>query len=163
MPKMKVLDTSAILRFPLDFSGSHYILPDSVLDELEKSHDENAKTSVGVSINKSYIKISNPSAKTCEHVRQKASDTGDIDSLSDTDIEVLALAFERSCPLISDDYAIQNVASYLKIPFESMSQDGIKKMIRWVKKCTGCGKIFKGKAEATCDVCGSKLRKIASK
>lgn len=56
------------------------------------------------------IQIFSASNESIEKVRSAAERTGDIDRLSPTDSQVLALALELSAPLISDDYSIQNVS-----------------------------------------------------
>jgi UPF0271 protein len=59
---------------------------------------------------------------------------------------------EKGAILVTDDYAIQNVASLLKIQVDNILQPTIGKTYRWTRVCRGCGR----KVEAeTCPVCGS--------
>jgi UPF0271 protein len=59
---------------------------------------------------------------------------------------------------MTDDYAVQNVASMIGIKVEPISQSRIKDKIIWGKKCTGCMKRFDRGEE--CPICGSPLKKI---
>ncbi|MFL2957553.1 MAG: hypothetical protein ACJZ4Z_02030 [Candidatus Thalassarchaeaceae archaeon] len=55
-----------------------------------------------------------------------------------TDIEVLALAMEHGCVLITDDYRMQNIAEYSKIKWRSVNTGGIKNIWKWEIVCLGC-------------------------
>ncbi|MFH0859724.1 MAG: PIN domain-containing protein [Candidatus Altiarchaeota archaeon] len=158
---MRVLDTSAILRSDLDFSDGEYCLPDSVLDELESVGDEKTALAVAISIKTRDIKVLNPSENALAAALEAARATGDVGSLSETDLDVIALALQTSGSIVSDDYAIQNVASHLSIKFEPTAQDGIRKKVKWVKRCSGCGKTYGAEYDGDCSVCGSRLRREA--
>lgn len=151
---MNVLDTSGILRSDLDFSEGDYLVPESVLDEIK---DEVTRTAIGIAIKNRKVKVINPDNECIKKVRGVVEKTGDF-SLSDTDIDVLALALQKKCPIITDDYAIQNVASELGLEYEKVSQRGIKKRSHWIKICSGCGKIYSADSRV-CYICGSKLIK----
>jgi len=90
-----------------------------------------------------------------------AEKTGDLDSLSVTDIRVLALVndFKREgCTIISDDYAVQNVAEKLGIKYISIFNKKITKLINWKKYCESCDKYYdKGRL---CKICGGKLKRV---
>ncbi|MHA1791502.1 MAG: NOB1 family endonuclease [Promethearchaeota archaeon] len=90
-----------------------------------------------------------------------AEETGDMPNLSRTDISVLALALGALemgiSPIVySDDYSIQNVLKKLGIKFKSMTNDGIKKFIKWIYKCQACGATFKKPpSHDECPECGT--------
>ncbi len=89
--------------------------------------------------------------------------TGDDKDLSPADLSVLALCLsikeEGNSPiLISDDFAVENVASKLGIPARPLMTGGIQRAAEWVFFCPACGKQY-SKAREDCLVCGTKLEK----
>ncbi|MBN2488702.1 MAG: NOB1 family endonuclease [Methanosarcinaceae archaeon] len=92
-------------------------------------------------------------------VLEMAKYTRDIEDLSSTDVDILAKALEYkdSAVLLTDDYAVQNVASLLGIEVKPVAQKNISDILVWEKQCIGCRKRF-DKGEI-CSVCGSLLKK----
>jgi len=155
---MEILDSSYILHSDLNFSDGTYMIPSSILDEIKK--EDKVRISLEIGIRKGNIRIVDPKEKTIEKVKKIAKETGDLPYLSYVDITLLALALETKNLLITDDYRIQNVASHLKLKWKSFSQRGIRKKLKWVKICEGCGKEYDCD-EKICKICGSKLKKIS--
>lgn len=153
---MRVLDTSAILRSRLDFSGGGFALTPGVLDEIQS---EMPAAAVEGAVRAGAVKILSPSEESLREVAEAAKKTGDLDWLSRADLEALALALEKEYVIVTDDYGIQNVAAALGVKCEGVAQDGIKENYRWVKRCEGCGKIYPPGPQKSCEVCGAKLRK----
>lgn len=102
------------------------------------------------------MRIHIPDPESIERIRRAARDRGDLDALSDTDVRLLAAAFELEATLVTDDYAVQNVATMLEIPIQSVEQDGIEEERDWRFMCEGCGREFDEQLER-CPVCGSDL------
>jgi UPF0271 protein len=75
---------------------------------------------------------------------------------------VLALALELEAVVLTDDYSLQNLATYLGVPYRPVGLKGIKDLRRWRWRCLGCGKIF-DKEMPDCPICGSKLKSTLSK
>jgi len=103
------------------------------------------------------LRVEEASRESIEEVLKVARKTGDIHKLSETDIKVLAKALDEikkgeDVILVTDDYAMQNVAMKLGIKFENIVQNKISKEFKWVKVCRGCGRKLDGD---TCPVCGS--------
>lgn len=103
-----------------------------------------------------------------EPARDAARATGDLPSLSDPDISVIALAIETDDPMVlTDDFRIQNVLSKLKIPFEPAGEIGdrvIKEVWSWSFRCRGCGRYFDdGDNLPDCPICGSELKRSRKK
>lgn len=98
-----------------------------------------------------------PSILAVRTVREAAAKTGDVRRLSETDIEILALAYEMKYELVTDDYSIQNLARVIGVKTTGMEQSGIREVFEWQAKCTGCGKLFTAEVEE-CDICGSPTR-----
>ncbi|MDV0446619.1 hypothetical protein MsAg5_04670 [Methanosarcinaceae archaeon Ag5] len=98
-----------------------------------------------------------------DEIKKHAEWTRDINELSRTDLEVLAKALEYKdkAVLITDDFAVQNIAVRLDITVLPVAQRIIKDNIIWQKQCTGCFKYFKDGDD--CPVCGSPLKKRMKK
>ena len=67
------------------------------------------------------------------------------------------IARELGGTVLTDDYSIQNVASRLGIPYEVILERGIREVVRWRYRCTGCGKFFE-KPTKECPVCGARVK-----
>jgi UPF0271 protein len=150
----RVVDASVLIH-STSLGDFQYLAPNSVILEII---DSRAKAIVESAIRNNRIRIEDPKEKAIEEVRKKARETGDLESLSDTDVEVIALALEKNAIVISDDYAIQNTASQLGLKIEVGVKDGIKKTIKWTSVCEGCGRTYEKKV-GTCEICGSRIRK----
>jgi UPF0271 protein len=97
-----------------------------------------------------------PTEGTIAKVRRAATETGDAGVLSETDTRLVAAAFELDATLVTDDYAMQNVASRLNVACDVVSQDGISEQRQWRYQCQGCGREF-DEDEGRCPVCGMGL------
>ena len=97
-----------------------------------------------------------PDAETVERIERAARETGDYEELSRTDIRLVAAAFELDGHLVTDDYAMQNVAEKLEVPVEVIDQDGITEQREWTFQCQGCGREFDENHDR-CPICGSEL------
>ena len=104
-----------------------------------------------------------PSKEALKHIQDQAYETGDLGELSSCDIEVLALAYSLKeeghiVEIISDDYDIQNLASYLSIKCKGIYWKGISSRYHYYWICIGCG--FKSKDSLEyCTECGSLMKK----
>jgi len=156
---MKVLDTSAILRSDLDFSDGEYIITYGVLSELL---EDGVKDLIDLAIGKNHIKVHVPGEQYKKAVSSKAYETGDLNTLSETDLEVLASCLENNAVLASDDYAMQNVAAALGIAFEGLTHKGISRQVTWERVCAGCGRKYDDSFKGVCPTCGHKIRRKAS-
>jgi UPF0271 protein len=134
----------------------------SVLDEIK---DRNARYRIDVALDMGNLKIAEPTPKSRENIISVSSRLGDINSVSGTDIDVLALALDisvsgRSCLIVTDDYAIQNVSNQLGIRFKTLTTKGIRYQFQWRLNCPACGRTypqeFKGQI---CPVCGTLLKR----
>ncbi|MDV0444899.1 hypothetical protein MmiAt1_04450 [Methanimicrococcus sp. At1] len=102
-----------------------------------------------------------------EVVKDQAGQTRDIEKLSPTDLGILAKALEYKeqfgddAVLITDDFAVQNIAARLGIIVMPVAQRVISDQIIWQKQCIGCYRHFKDGDD--CPICGSPLRKKMKK
>ena len=97
-----------------------------------------------------------PNEETIETVRRVAKESGDNTVLSETDIRLLATAFELDARLVTDDYAMQNVADRMEVQVELIAQDGIEEQRTWTFQCQGCGREFDEEHDR-CPICGTAL------
>ena len=146
---MHVLDTTAFIT-EYHTADDTATVP-SVRDELEGESVYRYDAMEGADM---YVHL--PEGGTTERVRRAAENTGDGAVLSDTDVSLLAAAFELDATLVTDDYAMQNVASRLDVDAEVIAQDGIAEERDWSFQCQGCGREFDENKER-CPICGSDL------
>jgi UPF0271 protein len=107
------------------------------------------------------LRVIEPGEQYVGRASAAARETGDDRRLSRADGDLIALALEekdagKDVVILSDDYAVQNVARRLGIPFQSLRQKKSRFEIVWEKRCTGCGRRYA--AGEVCEVCGSPLR-----
>jgi len=160
-----VLDTSAFIMGydPLTVAMDHYTVPE-VLEEL--APETTIWLRFKVSLETGKIRLQTPSQKFLKTIDESSTMTGDAPTLSSADRRVLALSLElkegKLNPLIvSDDYAIQNIADQLGLEYTSLSTFGISRRFRWVLYCPACGKKYPTGLTKICRVCGTPLRRKA--
>lgn len=101
-------------------------------------------------------RVESPTSQSRKAAQHAAAETGDLKALSPADLDVLAKALEYGAVLATDDYALQNVALHLGLKIEPIGQPRIKRMLKHVQRCQGCGSRFEGEA---CPDCGTPARK----
>lgn len=147
---------------PLSISGEHFTTS-SVIDELRP--DTTPHTRLELALETGKIKIHSPSPTVLEEVDEASRRVGDIKSLSNADKDVLAVALTLSregfsTVLVSDDYAVQNVAESLGLKYASLTTFGIRYRFRWVLYCPACKRRYSPDAHTkVCSVCGTQLRR----
>ena len=104
------------------------------------------------------LQVSVADVAALEQVETAAQETGDAGVLSPVDLELLALALERKATLVTDDFAMQNVAATLDIAWLPVETDGIAKQLRWRWSCSGCQQRW-DEPHGECPTCGSELRR----
>jgi len=108
------------------------------------------------------LQIRDPDKEFISIVKDTANKTGDITTISEQDISIISLALENKIELITDDFAVTNIARQLKIQTISLMTNGINIIGKWISYCSMCGKEFSKQKE--CPICGSKLnRKLIKK
>ena len=115
------------------------------------------------------LKVRLPKKSFIDKVKEAAALVGDVFFLSETDLQVLALALELKThgysPLIAtDDYSIQNVANQIGMEFTSLATFGIRFRLQWVRYCPACHKKYPAEYKLkNCEVCGTELRRKSVK
>jgi UPF0271 protein len=107
------------------------------------------------------LKVVEPDALYVGRVADAARKTGDDKRISKADGDLLALALQekeagKDVALLTDDYAVQNVARVLGIRTTALRQKKSRSSVAWEKRCTGCGRTCP--VGETCPDCGSPLR-----
>jgi len=114
------------------------------------------------------VKIESPEPEHLEAARKAAASTGDLFKLSKADLSILALTVMLEGrglrpTLVSEDYAVQNVAEHLNLNYSS-AVGRIRLEVKWAVYCPSCGRSFQPSLELqTCPVCGEKLKRKAWK
>jgi len=145
-----ILDTSLFfIEYPL--SGELYTTPEVVAELLDlRSRCRYESLLAG------GLRVEQASPESREKVRVAAESVGDAERLSGTDASLLALALDTGGLLLSDDFAIQNVALDLGIPVRQIQQRKAKGRI-WKFRCPACGHSALKPGE--CPVCGSQIKR----
>jgi UPF0271 protein len=146
---MYVLDASAFIHeYHTDESIASIPL---VREELEAEHAYRFDALEG-----SGMHLHIPEDETVERIERAARETGDYAELSATDIRLVSAAFELDATLVTDDYAMQNVAEKLGVALEVIARDGIDEQRDWRFQCAGCGREF-DEHHDRCPICGTDL------
>jgi UPF0271 protein len=149
-----ILDTGAIISRNINLLSGNIYVPASVIGEIRKG-----KLKRNMDQLSEYISVISPSENYRKLVRESSEETGDIKVLSETDIDVLSSALELSGIIVSDDYAIQNVAGKMGIRYIGVEKETIRNQIEWQFRCTGCRKIYP-KFVPVCEICGHTIKRF---
>ncbi len=146
---MYILDSSAFIHdfHTTDRTASIPLVREELVDESAYRFDAMEGSGMHIHI---------PNGDTVETVRRAAGESGDREELSETDIRLIAAAFELDGALVTDDYAMQNVAEKLNVTVEPIAREGIAEQREWIFQCQGCGREF-DESKDRCPICGSGL------
>ena len=151
----KILDASAFYAgVPFRSSDVCYTTP-LVYDEIKhikKNHD-----ALGTLLETNRLKIRDPASEYTKNAIKASKNTGDFPQLSKQDISIIALGIETNGKIISDDFAISNVAKNLGLEIIPIMTKGIKDVGKWVHYCPGCRTNHSSGTE--CPVCGTPLKR----
>ena len=156
----RVLDATAFYAGIPFVSEDSFLTTSLVYDEIQ--HIKAKQGALETLQETNRLQIRDPSEESINNVIDVSKKTGDFQTISKQDISVIALAFENSIELITDDFAVTNVAKQLGIKTSSLMTQGINTVGKWISYCSICGKEFSKKDE--CPICGNKLnRKLIKK
>jgi len=132
----RVLDSSAFYA-GIPFSSSEPSVTTShvynEIKHIKKDHD-----AVQILIETRRLKISDPDHRFIITVNNAAKKSGDLPNLSQEDVSIIALSLQLNAELITDDFAVSNVAKNLSIKVIPIMTSGIKKIVTWIYYCPGC-------------------------
>lgn len=146
---------SAVFIMGKDIDPGTIITVSSVVEEL-RSSEASLRFELAL---EGGARVEMPDPVMRQRVLEVAGDTRDVEELSTTDIDILSKALEygNDAVLLSDDYAVQNVAEVLGVRVMPVVQKKIRDVLQWEKECTGCRRRFA--TGDVCEVCGCTLKK----
>ncbi len=133
-----------------------YCTTPAVFDEVK--HIKKSHGAIEALLATGSLQVIDPDKYSFEKTKSMARKTGDYPRLSQADVSIIALALQLKIVLLTDDYAVANVAATLNIPIQSSSSKGIKETRKWISYCSACGKKF-GPIAKECSLCGNRLRR----
>ena len=158
-----VLDTSAFIQgyTASDTETKLYTTPlvlDEIRDDMARIRAENWRHT-----GKLIVKM--PEEASIQYIMSQAKRMGEAQSLSETDISVLALTHQlEEATLVSDDYSVQNLADEIELKYTGMNTRGIKRRFQWIHYCPGCRKQYTTPQEDNrCPICGTELKRKPGK
>ena len=102
------------------------------------------------------LSVLQPTQESLERVPEAARWTGDLGRLSPADTDLLALSLDLGATVVTDDYAVQNVALSLGLGVSGILQRKARAR-RWRFRCPGCNRRYP--SAGTCPDCGSPLKR----
>ena len=151
------LDAGAFYTgFVFGASLNRYYTTPAIFNEIK--HIKKSSGAIEALIESNKLQILDSDRKSVEKVLSVALRTGDYAKLSEADISIIALAFQLNVTLLTNDYAVANVALRMKIPIKSTASRGTIRTRSWTTYCSACGKTF-GVYAKECRLCGNRLRR----
>ena len=156
----RVLDATAFYAGIPFSSNDSFMTTSLVYKEIE--HIKSKQGALDMLQQTNRLQIRDPEKETIKIVNDAAEKTGDNKTISEQDVSIIALSLENEIELITDDFAVTNVAKQLGVKTSPLMTQGIKVVGKWISYCSACGKEFSKEKE--CPICGSKLnRKLIKK
>ena len=151
----RIIDASAFYA-GIPFSSSNEFYTTSLIfDEIK--HIKKNHGAIDILLATNRLKIQDPSSEFIDIAIEESKKTGDFNQLSKQDVSLIALCLQRKGELITDDFAISNLAKNLDIKVSPLMTSGIKDVGIWIFYCPGCRKNFDSGSE--CPSCGSILKR----
>lgn len=154
--QVKVIDSSGIINARDAVIEGPFIALPEIKAELK---DIQSRLKFEAAVSEGKIRLESPEKAAEKAIRTIAEKNGVLPLLSGIDIKVLALAYEKKLPIVTDDYDIQNICMLAGMAFETISMKGIKAPFKWKKKCTACGKVYLTDV-VECETCGSESLRV---
>ena len=154
-----MLDSSAFYAgIPFSSNETSYItsLVYNEIEHIKKDHD-----AIRILIETKRLTINEPENKFVIAANDAAKKSGDFSNLSDEDVSTIALSLQLKAELVTDDFAVSNVAKNLNIKVIPVMTTVIKNIVTWRYYCPGCKVNFSKTTE--CPRCGNKLKRKAIK
>lgn len=162
-----VLDSSAFISgYSPFFVEEKQYTPLSVEEELK---DLRSRSLFEAAAKSGAVIVRDPSSEGIKLAESVAKRTGDSKVLSLVDKHIIALAFDLAAEgyepvIVTDDYALQNVARDAGFAFKTLLREGIRSIVKWALFCPSCRQKYPTDYPSeTCEVCGSLLRRVRSK
>ncbi|MGD8300615.1 MAG: nucleotide-binding protein [Nitrosopumilaceae archaeon] len=151
----RILDASAFYAGVPFRSSSDCYTTSLVYDEIK--HIKKNHEALETLLETNRLKIRDPDKISLDLAIKSSKSTGDYQQLSKQDISIIALCIDLKGEIISDDFAISNVAKNLNLKISPIMTNGIKDVGKWVHYCPGCRSNHKNGKE--CPICGTPLKR----
>jgi len=151
----KIYDASAFyagIPFASPEEGCTTSLVFEEIRHIKKSHG-----AIDTLLETGRLRIIDADSERIDLVIERAKKTGDFQKMSKADISAVALALEIGGQLITDDFAVSNLAKSMSLNVRPVMTSGIRDVGKWNYYCPACKKEFSG--IDTCPICGNKLRR----
>lgn len=155
----RVLDATAFYAGIPFASSEKFYTTSAVFDEIK--HIKKNHKAVDALLDTKRLEILVPEKKYLEMVLSASKNSGDFANLSNEDISIVALGLQLNAGLITDDFAVSNIAKHLNLKVIPAMTKGITHVVDWIYFCPGCQKSFSKISE--CPLCGNKLRRKLGK
>jgi UPF0271 protein len=151
----RILDASAFYAgIPFGSSNDCYTTS-LVYDEIK--HIKKNQEILQTLLETNRLKIRDPDNKSTEIAIKSSKNTGDYQQLSKQDLSIIALCIDLKGQIITDDFAISNVAKNLGLKISPVMTKGIKDVGKWVHYFPACRVNHKNGSE--CPICGTPLKR----
>ncbi|MCV0367265.1 MAG: PIN domain-containing protein [Nitrosopumilus sp.] len=151
----RILDASAFYAGVPFGSADDCYTTSLVFEEIK--HIKKNQDVLGTLLETNRLKIREPDKESTVAAVKAARDTGDYQQLSKQDVSIIALCIEMNGEIISDDFAISNVARNLGLKISPIMTQGITDVGKWVHYCPGCRTNHTSGNE--CPMCGTPLKR----
>ena len=157
--KIYVLDTSAVIAgFVPGLTDAEQV---TIQEVLKEARDLCSRLEFETAVSAGKVSVVEPSKESVLKVRDKVGQTGD--RVSEVDIKLLATALDlqlagKAPELVTDDCAIQNLASFFGISYNRVAMPGITEVFSWEMVCPACGRTYPPNT-SQCEICGTQLRR----
>lgn len=151
----RILDASAFYA-GVPFGSSNDCYTTSLVYE-EIKHIKKNQDALGTLLETNRLKIMDPDKESMNAAIASAKETGDLPQLSKQDISIIALCIDLNGEIISDDFAITNVAKNIGLKISPIMTNGFQDTGKWVHYCPGCHTTHTSGKE--CPNCGTVLKR----
>jgi UPF0271 protein len=151
----KIYDASAF------YAGIPFASPEEgcttslVFEEIR--HIKKSQGALDTLLETGRLRILDADSEKTSLVVEHAKRTGDFQKMSEADISAVALALEIGGHLVTDDFAVSNLAKNMGLVVRPVMTGGIRDVGKWSYYCPACKKEFSG--TDTCQICGSRLKR----
>ncbi len=159
-----VLDTSAFIAGfdPYTVKDDLYSVPAVGQELAERSL---FRLRFYAAVDRGALKVCEPRSHYVRMIKESSKEIGDMLFLSKADMQVLALAMQLkdgggAPTIVTDDYAIQNVAEKIKVDYVPLVTFGIRFHLQWLLYCPACRKNYPSDYRlGACQICGTQLKR----
>jgi endoribonuclease Nob1 len=151
----RILDASAFYA-GVPFGSDRDCYTTSLVYE-EIKHIKKNQDALGTLLETNRLKIMDPDRDSTKTAITSAKETGDFPQLSKQDISIIALCISLNGEIISDDFAITNVAKNIGLKISPIMTNGFQDVGKWIHYCPGCHTNHTTGKE--CPMCGTLLKR----